>query len=104
EALGQARDNIGRWWPRLEENADAIIVSASGCGVFVKEYGTLLRDDPLYAEKAQRIAALTRDPVEVIAAEWKRLAPLVAMDRGPQRVAFQSPCTLQHGQKLAGRV
>jgi len=49
-------------------------------------------------------AELARDPVEVIAAEWKRFAPLVAMDHGPQRVAFHSPCTLQHGLRLIGNV
>ena len=70
----------------------------------MKEYGYLLRDDPRYAAKARRVSELARDPVEVIAAEWKRFAPLVAMDHGPQRVAFQSPCTLQHGQRLGGRV
>ena len=70
----------------------------------VKEYGHLLRDDPDYAEKAQRISELARDPVEVIGAKWKRLAPLLMLDRGPQKVAFHSPCTLQHGQQLNGRV
>ena len=50
--------------------------------MLVKEYGELLRDDPVYADRARRVAALTRDPVEIVAAEWKRLAPLVAMDRG----------------------
>ncbi len=104
EALSFARRNVDAWWPHIERGAEAVIVSASGCGVVVKEYGYLLRDDPAYAAKARRVAELTRDPVEVVAAEWKRFAPLVAMDHGPQRVAFQSPCTLQHGQRLAGRV
>jgi glycolate oxidase iron-sulfur subunit len=69
-----------------------------------KEYGDLLRDDPAYAERAARVASLARDPVEVIAAEWRRIAPLVALDRGAERVAFHAPCTLQHGLKLGGRV
>jgi glycolate oxidase iron-sulfur subunit len=103
-ALARARRNIDAWWPHIEHGAEAIVVSASGCGVVVKDYGHLLRDDADYAEKARRISELTRDPVEVIAAEWKRFAPKVAMDHGPQRVAFQSPCTLQHGQQLSGRV
>jgi glycolate oxidase iron-sulfur subunit len=88
----------------VEQGAEAIIVTASGCGVVVKDYAYLMRDDAQYAEKARRVAELARDPVEVIAAEWKRFAPMVAMDHGPQRVAFQAPCTLQHGQKLVGRV
>ena len=49
-------------------------------------------------------AELAKDPVEVIAAEWKAIAPLVAMDMGSMRVAFHPPCTLQHGMKLKGRV
>jgi glycolate oxidase iron-sulfur subunit len=98
------RANIDAWWPDIERGAEAIVVTASGCGVLVKEYGDLLRDDPAYAERARRVAALARDPVEVVAAEWKRIAPLVAMDRGAQRVAFHAPCTLQHGLGLAGRV
>ena len=104
EALGFARRNIDAWWPHIENGAEAIVVTASGCGVSVKDYGHLLRDDPEYADKAKRVGELARDPVEVIANEWKRFAPLVAMDHGPQRVAFHSPCSLQHGQKLNGRV
>jgi glycolate dehydrogenase iron-sulfur subunit len=104
EAAAFARRNIDSWWPHIEQGAEAIVVTASGCGVSVKDYGHLLRDDPAYADKATRVAALTRDPVEIIAEEWKRFAPLVAMDHGPARVAFHSPCTLQHGQRLDGRV
>jgi glycolate oxidase iron-sulfur subunit len=104
EARRLMRANIDAWWPQVERGAEAIVVTASGCGVLVKEYGDLLRDDPAYAERAQRIALLARDPVEIVAAEWKRLAPLVTMDRGAQRVAFQAPCTLQHGLRLRGRV
>jgi glycolate oxidase iron-sulfur subunit len=103
-ALARARRNIDAWWPHIEKGAEAIVISASGCAVVVKDYGHLLRDDPAYADRARRVAALARDPVEVIADEWKRFAPKVAMDHGPQRVAFHSPCTLQHGQQLAGRV
>ncbi len=104
EASTFARRNIDSWWPHIEQGAEAIVVTASGCGVTVKDYGHLLRDDPQYADKARMVSQLARDPVEVIADEWKRFAPLVAMDHGPQRVAFHSPCTLQHGQQLNGRV
>jgi glycolate oxidase iron-sulfur subunit len=104
EALDYVRRNIDAWWPHIQEGAEAILVSASGCAVVVKDYAYLLRDDAQYAEKAKRVSELARDPVEVIAAEWKRFAPMVAMDHGPQLVAFQSPCTLQHGQQLVGRV
>src|SRR6476646_1657078 len=104
EALDYARANIDAWWPHVEQGVEAIVISASGCGVVVKDYGHLLRDDPAYADRARRVAALARDPVEVIADEWKRFAPKVAMDHGPRRVAFHSPCSLQHGEQLAGRV
>jgi len=80
------------------------VVSASACGVMVKDYGYLLRNDTAYAAKAKRISERARDPVEIIAAEWKKIAPKIAMDHGPQRVAFHSPCTLQHGMKLRGSV
>jgi glycolate oxidase iron-sulfur subunit len=104
EARRLMRANIDAWWPQVERGAEAVVVTASGCGVLVKEYGDLLRDDPAYAERAQRIALLARDPVEIVAAEWERLGPLVTMDRGAQRVAFHAPCTLQHGLRLTGRV
>jgi glycolate oxidase iron-sulfur subunit len=99
-----ARRNIDAWWPHIADGAEAIVVSASGCGVMVKDYAHLLADDPAYAKKAARIAEVAKDPVEVIAAEWKQVAPRIAMDRGSQRVAFHSPCTLQHGLKLRGQV
>jgi glycolate oxidase iron-sulfur subunit len=104
EAMALARRNIDAWWPHLDRDAEAVVVTASGCGVMVKDYGYLLKSDPAYADKAQRVADLARDPVEVIGAEWKRIAPKVAMDLGAQKVAFHCPCTLQHGMKLRGRV
>ncbi len=104
EARSLARRNIDAWWPHVERGAEAVVVTASGCGVMVKDYGHLLACDPVYAAKAARIAALAKDTVEVIGAEWPKIAPRVAMDRGAQRVAFHPPCTLQHGMKLRGRV
>ena len=104
EARQFMRANIDAWWPHVERGAEAIVVTASGCGVQLKAYGELLRDDPAYAARAERIAALVRDPVQIVAAEWTRLAQLVAMDRGAQRVALHTPCTLQHGLRLGGQV
>jgi glycolate oxidase iron-sulfur subunit len=104
EAVVLARRNIDAWWPHLARGAEAVVVTASACGVMVKDYGRLLHADPAYAEKAKRVSALARDPVEVIGAEWRKIAPKVAMDRGPLTVAFHPPCTLQHGQKLGGAV
>lgn len=101
EALTQVRANIDAWWPHIEQGAEAIVVTASGCGVMVKDYGHLLRDDPAYADKAVRVSELARDIGQVIAAE-----PLPAGRLKPARgkVAFHSPCTLQHGQQLNGLV
>ena len=79
-------------------------MTASGCGVTVKEYGHLLAHDGRYAEKAKRISAMTRDICEVVAAELQSLQQLAArtLPRASGRIAFQAPCTLQHGQQLAG--
>jgi glycolate oxidase iron-sulfur subunit len=98
--LADMRALIDRWWPHVEAGAEAIVMTASGCGAMVKEYGHLLRHDPRYAEKAARISAMTRDIGEVIEAAFEKLAPLVAKRGG--RVAFHPPCTLQHGLRLRG--
>jgi glycolate oxidase iron-sulfur subunit len=103
EARGLARRNIDAWEPALLQGAEALIVTASGCGVSVRDYAHLLEDDPAYTERARYVAERVRDPVEVIGDEWRAIAQLVAMDRGSMRVAFHSPCTLQHGMKLNGR-
>ena len=103
-AVEIVKRNIDAWWPHIDRGAEAIVVTASGCGVMVKDYGHLLRLDADYSAKAKRISELTRDTVEVIASEWARIAPKVAMDLGSRKVAFHSPCTLQHGMKLKGRV
>jgi glycolate oxidase iron-sulfur subunit len=79
-------------------------MNASGCGVTVKEYGHLLRDDPAYADKAARISALTRDLSELlpdlVPALKSKLRPL----QEHMHLAYHPPCTLQHGQKLRGGV
>ena len=74
-------------------------MTASGCGATVKEYGHLLAGDPKYAEKARRVSSLTRDLSEVLEAELERLP--TASGEGP-RMAFHSPCSLQHGQQVRG--
>lgn len=101
QALAQAKRNIDSWWPFVEQKqVEAIVVSESGCGSFVKEYSYLLKDDPHYAPKLTRIQALTKDLSEVLCKE-----DLSAFNsRKPQTLAFQSPCTLQHGQGIKGSV
>ncbi|MBX3609016.1 MAG: glycolate oxidase subunit GlcF [Hydrogenophaga sp.] len=103
--LAQMRANIDAWWPHVQQGAEAIVMNASGCGVSVKEYGHLLRDDPAYAEKAARISALTRDLSELLPELVPLLKPRLAHAPDEQRVvAFHPPCTLQHGQQLKGGV
>lgn len=102
--LAQMRANIDAWWPWVEKGeVEAIVMNASGCGVTVKEYGHLLRHDPAYADKAERVSQLTRDLSELL----PDIAPALRgrLRNVPQGVvAFHPPCTLQHGQKLRGGV
>jgi len=99
EGRDDMRALIDAWWPAVESGeVEAILMTASGCGVTVKDYAHLLAHDPEYAEKAARIASLTRDLCEVLTPEM--------IPEGGERgsVAFQSPCTLQHVQQLRGKV
>ena len=98
--LDRARHNIDAWWPSIEQGAEAIVQTASGCGGFIKDYGHLLSSDPAYAEKAKTVSALAKDLVEVL-----RNEPLERLGiHNAQRLAFHCPCTLQHAQKLGGAV
>jgi len=99
----QMRANIDAWWPHIERGVEAIVMNASGCGVTVKEYGHLLKDDPAYAEKAARVSAITKDLSELL----PTLVPALKdrLKRAPEGlIGFHPPCTLQHGQKLKGGV
>jgi glycolate oxidase iron-sulfur subunit len=103
----EMRANIDAWWPYIEgQNGQAgvegILMNASGCGVTVKEYGHILHDDPLYAAKAQRISALTKDISEWLPELATALKDRVAAKAG--NIVFHPPCTLQHGQQLRGGV
>jgi len=100
EGLAFMRRNIDAWWPHIEQGAEAIIITASGCGVMIKEYGELLEHDREYAEKAARISELTVDIAEVFADETL----VNQLPKINKTIAFHSPCTLQHGQQLNGRV
>ncbi len=104
-AREEARRNIDAWWPHIERGAEALVMTASACAVSVRDYAHLLRDDRAYAARAGRVAGLARDISEVLAGERATLARLAA-DRGaaPARLAFHSPCTLQHGLKIRGVV
>jgi glycolate oxidase iron-sulfur subunit len=96
---------IDAWWPLITageakagREAEALVMTASGCGATVKDYVHLLATDAQYRAKAERISAMTQDLAEVI--------PLDALPagHGRGRVAFHSPCTLQHGQQIRGKV
>jgi glycolate oxidase iron-sulfur subunit len=115
KALDVMRRTIDAWWPHIEQGAEAIVIAASGCGVTVKEYGHYLAQDPAYAAKAKRVSELAKDISEAVISEKDRLLSLVRQPSAPstalrtgvsshQRVAFHSPCTLQHGLKLKGGV
>jgi glycolate oxidase iron-sulfur subunit len=101
--LNDMRNNIDAWWPQVEAGVEAIVMTASGCGATVKEYGHLLAHDAQYATKAQRISALTKDLSEILPdfeSEFrKKLSGKIS-----KRVAYHPPCTLQHGQQIRGKV
>ncbi|MFD2270988.1 glycolate oxidase subunit GlcF [Undibacterium arcticum] len=107
--LDDMRRNIDAWWPYVDasngQEIEAIVMTASGCGVTVKEYGHLLAGDAAYAEKkarkniradarSERNPACVRDPI-ARQARWKKIS---------KRVAYHPPCTLQHGQQIRGKV
>jgi glycolate oxidase iron-sulfur subunit len=98
----EMRNNIDAWWPYVEAGVEAIVMNASGCGVTVKEYGYLLKDDAAYAVKAARVSALTRDLSELLPELADSLWDQVSAPAGA--IAFHPPCTLQHGQQLRGGV
>jgi glycolate oxidase iron-sulfur subunit len=102
------RQVIDAWWPHVETGAEAIVMTASGCGATVKEYGHHLEQDEAYAARARHVGAMTRDLSEVIAAELPRLEALLGrlppLPAAERRMAFHPPCTLQHGLKIRGVV
>ncbi|MGZ5218180.1 MAG: glycolate oxidase subunit GlcF [Caldimonas sp.] len=104
-ALEHMRRNIDAWWPLVSAGGvEAIVMNASGCGVTVKEYGHSLRHDPAYADKANRVADLTRDLSELLPDLVPGLANKLASRSPRPRLAFHAPCSLQHGQQLRGSV
>ena len=105
-ARQDARRNIDAWWPHIEAGAEGIIITASGCGAHVREYAHLLEGDPAYAAKAARVTLLSRDIGEVIAAEKTPLTALLQKSAaaGRRKIAFHSPCSLQHGLRVRGAV
>ena len=97
EALDFARTNVDVWTREIEAGGlDAIVITASGCGTTIKDYGFMLRDDPAYAQKAARVSGLAKDITEVLAT--LQLDPPRRTLAAP--IAYHSACSMQHGQKI----
>ncbi|MBI1621130.1 glycolate oxidase subunit GlcF [Aquamicrobium zhengzhouense] len=97
ESLASARRNIDVWTREIEAGGlDAIIITASGCGTTIKDYGFMLRLDPQYAEKAARVSALAKDITEYLAS----IELPEPVNRPGLTVAYHSACSMQHGQKI----
>ncbi|TIS87923.1 MAG: 4Fe-4S dicluster domain-containing protein [Mesorhizobium sp.] len=96
-ALASARQNVDAWTRAIDKGGlDAIIITASGCGTTIKDYGFMLRLDPAYADKAARVSALAKDITEYLSA-----IDLPEPVRKPGAVvAYHSACSMQHGQKI----
>lgn len=91
--------NIDTWWPLVEAGIEAIVSTASGCGVMLKDYAYILRDDPEYSAKAEKISSLVMDISEIIFREDLEMLKR-QISANSKKIVFQNPCTLQHGQKL----
>ena len=99
KAVERVKANIDAIYPYLED-CEAIISTASGCGVTVKDYGRLLTGDPVYAEKAIAVAEATQDVVEYV----ERLQEVFVKRADIDRIAWHPPCSLQHGMQITGAV
>ncbi|MFK8253576.1 glycolate oxidase subunit GlcF [Ancylobacter terrae] len=97
DALASARANVDAWSREIDgEGLDAILITTSGCGTTIKDYGYMLRTEPAYAERAARVSALAKDISEFLA---EQELPVPVIDAG-RRVAYHAACSLQHGQKV----
>jgi glycolate dehydrogenase iron-sulfur subunit len=100
-ALNAMRRNIDAWWPAIDAGAEAIVMTASGCGAMVQDYGHLLKDDPVYAQKAQRVSELCTDLGAFL---LEQDLDKLKVSTSPGKVAFHCPCTLQHAMQQNGVV
>lgn len=96
QALDSARRNVDVWTREIDKGGlDAIVITASGCGTTIKDYGHMLRLDPAYAEKAKRVSALAKDVTEYLSS-----LDLPVQDKKNLTVTYHSACSMQHGQKI----
>jgi glycolate oxidase iron-sulfur subunit len=101
EGLNFMRNNIDAWWPEIAAGAEAIIVTASGCGALVQDYGELLKNDRQYASKAKRVSELAKDLSQAITvSDIEKLS----FKENKTTTAVHCPCSLQHALKLADSV
>ena len=98
EALQFMRTNIDAWWNDISNGVEAIVSTASGCGVMLKDYYHYLKHDPEYADKAEKVSNLCKDIAEILIQEN------IQSVSKPKTLAWHPPCTLQHGQKITGVV
>ena len=104
-ARADARRNIDAWWPDIEAGRiRAIVMTASGCGVQVRDYGHLLQHDPVYAERARRVSTLTRDIAELVLAEGESLRARFAAARSPRAARLARAVHRCNGQRIRGTV
>ncbi|WP_299866859.1 glycolate oxidase subunit GlcF [uncultured Hoeflea sp.] len=97
EAMEAARKNVDAWTRAIDQGGlDAIIITASGCGTTIKDYGYMLRLDPAYADKAERVSALAKDITEYLAG----IDLPAPVNQANLVVAYHSACSMQHGQKI----
>ena len=97
-----ARRNIDSWMPHLDAGAEAIVTTASACGLEIREYPELLKNDPVYAGKAQRIASALMDISQFLSQSVDSSG--MTLSKPLPQISFHAPCTLQHGLKQAGTV
>jgi glycolate oxidase iron-sulfur subunit len=103
----QLKHNIDALWPHIESGVEAIVMTASACTAMLTDYGHLLREDAAYTERAARVSKLVREMSEVVLANAAALEEALRRDGSAEpgpKVAFQSPCTLQHALKIRGAV
>jgi glycolate oxidase iron-sulfur subunit len=95
-ALDAARRNVDAWTREIDgQGLDAILITASGCGTTIKDYGFMLRNDPAYADRAARVSALAKDVSEFLDG-----IELPAGDGRGLTIAYHPACSIQHGQKI----
>ena len=107
KALDQARHNIDLVWPELQAGAEALVITASGCGAALQEYGHMLRHDTAYADKAKQVSKAAKDIVEILGQENLSVVKArltKAKTKGIGKVAVHCPCTQQHAMQLPYKV